>query len=108
MNLNLKRYGIETNMHKSKVVRTSLEHSSLQIMVDQKQPENVKYFNYFGSLITNNARCTRELKSRTVMAKKKQHSTGRRLVVTNKLHLNLRKELLKFYIWSMALYGAET
>jgi len=27
---------------------------------------------------------------------------------TNKLDLNLRKKLVKCYIWSMALYGAET
>jgi hypothetical protein len=27
---------------------------------------------------------------------------------TNKLDLNLRKELVKCYIWSIALYGAET
>jgi hypothetical protein len=27
---------------------------------------------------------------------------------TSKLELNLRKKLVKFYIWSIALYGAET
>jgi hypothetical protein len=27
---------------------------------------------------------------------------------TSKLDLNLRKKLVKCYIWSMALYGAET
>ena len=27
---------------------------------------------------------------------------------TNKLDLNLRKKLVKCYIWSMAFYGAET
>ena len=27
---------------------------------------------------------------------------------TSKLDLNLRKKLIKCYIWSMALYGAET
>jgi hypothetical protein len=27
---------------------------------------------------------------------------------TNKLHLNLRKKLVSCYIWSIALYGAET
>jgi len=27
---------------------------------------------------------------------------------TSKLDLNLKKELIKCYIWSMALYGAET
>jgi hypothetical protein len=31
--------------------------------------ENVEYFNYLGSMITNDARCTREIKSRIAMAK---------------------------------------
>jgi hypothetical protein len=37
----------------------------------------------------------------------KQHSTRRRLF-TGKLDLNLRKKLIKCYIWSTALYGADT
>jgi len=28
--------------------------------------------------------------------------------ITSKLDLNLRKKLIKCYIWSMTLYGAET
>jgi hypothetical protein len=38
-------------------------------MTDQKQPENVEYFNYLGSMIINDARCTCEIKSSIVMAK---------------------------------------
>jgi hypothetical protein len=53
-------------------------------MTDKIQPENLEYFNYFDSMIANGARCTRDIKSRIVMAKvafnKKedsfQHNTG--------------------------------
>jgi hypothetical protein len=38
----------------------------------------------------------------------KLHSTRRRIFFTGTLDLKLRKKLLKCYIWSMALYGAET
>ena len=38
-------------------------------MVDQNQPENVEYFNYWGSMVTNDARCTCEIKSRIAMTK---------------------------------------
>jgi hypothetical protein len=55
-----------------KVMRILRQH---QIMIDQKQPENVGYFNYLGSVITNDSRYTRDIKSRIVMAK--QHSTRR-------------------------------
>jgi len=32
----------------------------------------------------------------------------KKTLFTSKLDLNLRKKLIKYYIWSMALYGAET
>jgi len=32
----------------------------------------------------------------------------KKTLFTSKLELNLRKKLVKCYIWSMALYGAET
>jgi hypothetical protein len=38
-------------------------------MVDQKQMENVEYFKYSGSMLTNDGRCTCEIKSRIAMAK---------------------------------------
>jgi hypothetical protein len=41
----------------------------MKIIIDQKQLENVEYFDYLGSMITNDARCTREIKSRIAMAK---------------------------------------
>jgi hypothetical protein len=75
-------------------------------MMDQKQLGNVEYFNYLGSLITNGARCTRETKSRTVMAK--AAFNNKKTLVTSKLDLNLRKKLVKCYNWSIAFYCAET
>jgi hypothetical protein len=56
-------------------------------------------------MLTNDGRCTCEIKSRIEMAKaafnKKNH-------FTSTLDLNLGKKLVKCYIWSVALYGAET
>ena len=49
-------------------MRTSRQPSPVEI-IDQKQPENVVYFNYLGSLITNYARCTRDITSGVAMAK---------------------------------------
>ena len=44
-------------------MRISSQPSPVQIMIDQKQHENVEYFNYLGSKITNDARCTHEINS---------------------------------------------
>jgi hypothetical protein len=38
-------------------------------MIDQKQLENVEYFNYLGSMITNYARYTHGIKLRISMRK---------------------------------------
>jgi hypothetical protein len=56
-------------------------------------------------MITNDAICTREIKPRIAMAKA---AFNKKTLCTSKLDLNLRKKLLKCYIWSIALYGAET
>jgi hypothetical protein len=56
-------------------------------------------------MLTNNARCTSEIKFMTVRAKAAFNKT---VLVTSKLDLNLRKKLVKCYILSIALYGAET
>ena len=38
-------------------------------MIDQKQLENVECFKYLGNVLTNDGRCTCEIKSRIAMAK---------------------------------------
>ena len=38
-------------------------------MIDPKQLENVECFKYLGSMLTNDGRCTCEIKSRIAVAK---------------------------------------
>jgi hypothetical protein len=75
-------------------------------MIHQKQPENMKHFNYLGIMITNDARHTYEIKSRSAMAK--AAFNNKMALFTSKLDFNGRKKLVHCYIWSIALYGAET
>ena len=69
------------------------------------QLENVKCFKYLGNMLTEAGRYTCEIKFSIAMAnavfnKKKN-------LFTNKLDLNWRKRLVRCYVWSIALYGAE-
>ena len=64
-----RRYGMERNVEKTKVMTISRHPSPVTIMIDQKQLENVECFKYLGSMLTNDGRCTREIKSRIAMAK---------------------------------------
>jgi len=57
-------YGIEMNVEKTKVMRISRQPFPVKIMIDQKQLENVESFKYLGSILTNDRRCTCEIKCR--------------------------------------------
>jgi hypothetical protein len=55
--------------------------------------------------VVNFASCTREINPMTATAKA---AVNKETLFTSKLDLNLRKKLVKCYIWSIALCGAET
>jgi hypothetical protein len=58
-----------------------------------------------GSIITGDARFTREIKSKIAMAK--TAFSKKKTLLTSKLDLLLRKKLVECFIWSVALYGVE-
>jgi hypothetical protein len=64
--------------------------------------ENTESFKYLASTLTNDGGCTCEIKSRTAVAKAAFNK--QRVLFTIKMDL----ELVKCYIWSIALYGDET
>ena len=65
----------------------------------------MEYFNYLVSMIAIGAMCTWEIKSRIAMAN--VAFGNKKAVFTSRLDLNLRKNLVKCYIWSIVLYGVE-
>jgi hypothetical protein len=62
-------YGMEINVVETKVMRISRQPSPGRTMIAQKQLENVESFKYLGSILTNDGRCTCEIKCRIAMAK---------------------------------------
>ena len=89
-------YVMEMNVEKTKVMRISRQPSPVTIMIDQNQQENVECFKYFCSVLTNDGRCTFEIKSRIAMAK--AAFSKKKNLFTSTLDLNLRKKLVKYYI----------
>jgi len=55
--------------------------------------------------LTNDAKCTPELKSTFAMA---EAVCNRKTLFTSKLDFNLSKEMVQCYILSIVLHGAET
>jgi hypothetical protein len=98
-------YGMEMNVEKINVMRILRQSFPVKLMIDQKTTGECGIFKYFGSMLTNDGRCSCEIKSRIAMAKA---AFNKRALFTSKMDLELRKKLVKCYIWSTALYGAET
>jgi hypothetical protein len=63
--------GMEINVEKTMVIGNCRQSFPLKITTDRKQWENFEYFNYLGSLITNDARCAQKIKSRLQFNRKK-------------------------------------
>jgi hypothetical protein len=57
-------------------------------------------------MLTNDGRCTCEIKCWIAMAKAALNK--KRALFTSTLELKLRKNLVKCYIWNIVSYGAET
>jgi hypothetical protein len=70
----------------------------------QKQSQYVEYFNYLDSIISNDIRCTRKIRSRIVIVKAAINK--KKNLFTRKLHWILRKKLVKCYTWSVAFCDA--
>jgi len=87
-------------------MRISRQPFPVKIMIGQKQLENVESFKYLGSILTSDGRCACEMKCRIAMAKAAFNKKMTFFVGT--LDLELRKKLVKCYIWNITLYGAET
>ena len=62
--------------------------------------------NNLGSMVTNESRCARKIKSRMTMIK--SAFTKKNALLTRKLDLNIRNKTVKYYIRSIASYDAET
>jgi len=95
-------YGMEMNVEKTKVMRISRQIFPVKIIIDQN---NWRMRN-ISNILTNDGRCTCEIKCRIAMAKAAFNK--KRTLFASTLDLELRKKLVKCYVWSIALYGAET
>ena len=68
--------------------------------------EQVGSFKYLGCNISSNMNCCQEVKKRIAMAK--EAFNRKRSIFCGPLEKELRKRLVKCFLWSIALYGAET
>jgi hypothetical protein len=89
-------YVIEMNVKGTNIMRISRQLLPANIIIEQKQLENVESFKYFGCILTNDGRCTCEIKCRIAMDKVAFNK--KRTLFTSTLNLELRKKLVNCYV----------
>ena len=103
-------YGMEVNIKKTEcmvVKKESMPHINCRICIKGEELKRVDSFKYLGSIITEDGRCTKDIKSRIAQAK--QAFNDLRKVLCNKnMSFSVRKRVLVCYVWSILLYGCES
>ena len=87
---------MEMNVEKTTVKR---QPSAVQLMIPQKQLENVDYFKYVGRMITDDAKCILKIKRSIAMAK--ALFNNKKILSTSNL-LKFKEEISKvlhLYVW---------
>ena len=81
-------------------------NESLQIKLNNRQLKEVDHFRYLRSVLKRDGYCIREIKMRIVIAKV---TFNRKMsLLTSKLNIELKKNLVTCYVWRIVLYGSET
>ena len=102
-----KQYDMKINVKKTKVMRVSKKgEGDISIFIEGQRVEQVQKFKYLGSLMTADGRCEEEIKVRIGMAK--DAFSKRKELLTQKMSVDVKKQIVKTVVWSVALYGAET
>ena len=101
--------GLNINRKKTKLMVFSKNKISpkCKITLDDEELQQVESFNYLGSVLTQDCRCTSAMKTRIALAKKS--FTDMSSTFTNKqLENDTKKRLMKCNIWSVLTYGCES
>lgn len=109
LNRTSEEYGMKINIKKTKVMRISREakgEKNMKITINGEEVEQVTEFCYLGSLISEDAKCHKEIKKRIAMGK--EAFTKRKELLKGGLNRDIKKRMVKALIWSVTLYGAET
>src|SRR6478736_6417392 len=107
LNTTAKHYDMKINIKKTKAMVVSRNGGErMNIPVEGQSVEQVSKFRYLGSLISEDGRCLDNVKTRIGMAK--DAFNKRKELLTRSIRVDLRKRLVKTFVWPVVLYGCET
>ena len=103
------KHGMEINTKKNKteVIVISKEPEKCSIYLNEEKINQTKTFTYLGTLVTEDGKCIKEIKSR--IAQSKTAFTNLKNILTNKkVPFKIRFRVLRCYVWPVLLYASET
>ncbi len=101
------KWGMRINIKKTKVMRISRDKiKEVALWLNEQKIEQVHEFCYLGSMITEDAKCHREVRRRIALGK--EAFNKRKELMRRGFNQELKKTMVKCLVWSVALYGAET
>ena len=104
LNGTAKTYDMKINVKNTKTMMISREREkTVNIAIDGKLVEQVDRFKYLGVVITDDVRSLQSIKERIGIAKDAFYK--RKELRTKKFNRCLKKRMIKYLIWPVALYG---
>ena len=96
---------MKINISKTKAMVIGRKSKKIDIRIKGESIEQVDSFKYLRCNISSNMNCCQEVKQRIAMAKE---AFNRKIsIFCGPLEKELRKTLVKCFVWSVVLYGAE-
>src|SRR5919106_4121377 len=107
LNKTAKEYGMKINVKKTKTMVVSKKGGAkINIKVDGKIIEQVVKFKYPGAILSEDGKCSEDVKVRIGMAK--DAFNKRKELLSKRFCKSVKKRIVKTLIWSAALYSCET
>ena len=95
---------MKINVSKTKTMVIGRKPKNIDMRIKDESVEQVYSFKYMRCNISSNMNCCQEVKQRIAMAK--EDFNRKRSIFFGPLQKELRKRLVKCFVWSVALYGA--
>ena len=102
----MKDYGMKINISKTKAMVIGRKPKKINIRIEDESVEQVDSFKYLGCNTSSNMNFCQEISQRIAMAK--EAFNRKRSTFCGPLEKDLRKRLVKCFVWSVAMYGTET
>lgn len=107
MNHQCNNYGLKINLKKTKaLIVNKTTNNEADLIINNTVIEQVPYYKYLGTWITNTGDQSKEIRSRIETARS-TFNKMRKFLCNRDVHLNLRIRMLRCYVFSTLLYGVE-